>query len=407
MIKNYSTSLFYKQISLFSGMIGLSLLSACSYAPGMQVTGIIKEQSRNERALHNVVINKLDTKFRKNPAQDQAYKQQQEKIPTYFTTPSGVNVEFQNLNSRNIPMVADISQEDIQTIRKLVQRPKFSDYKIATGDTISVNLWAYPEVFGGAGERGNYTVSQSGAITLPLIGRVQVKNKTKTQLRDELHRQYARYLKKPDVNLAIVKFNGRFYGVEGKVRNPGEFVINDRPPSLRTAFSQAGGLLEDANSHKITLNRRGKNYHFGLPQLRKMGISTSNIFLQNGDTVYVESNADRKVYLIGEIGKSKSLTIHENGLTLANALGDSQGINPMTANPAKIYVVRNEKNRNLTHIYRLDLSQLENLGLANQFKMLPNDMVYVDATGLTRWNRVLSQILASANAIRTGQAIGK
>ncbi len=407
MIKNYSTSYLYKQISLFSGMIGLSLLTACSYAPGMQVTGILKENSRNEKALHNVVISKLDDKFRKEPNQNLADKQQKEKIPTYFTTATGVNVEFQNLNNNNIPLVADISQEDIQTIRQLVKRPKFSDYKIATGDTISVNLWAYPEVFGGEGGHGNYTVSQSGFITLPLVGRVQVKNKTKNQLRNELHRQYAKYLKKPDVNLAIVKFNGRFYGVEGKVRNPGEFVINDRPPSLRTAFSQAGGLLENANAHKITLNRRGKNYHFGLPELRKMGISTSNIFLQNGDTIYVESNTNRKVYLIGEVGKSTNITIPENGLTLANALGDSQGINPTTANPAKIYVVRNAKDKNLTRIYRLDLSQLENLALANQFKMLPNDMVYVDATGLTRWNRVLSQILASANAIRTGQVITK
>ncbi len=394
-------------MSLFGSMIGLSLLTACSYAPGMQVTGVLKENARNEKALHNVVINKLDTKFRKDTAQDLAKKQENEQIPTYFTTPTGVNVEFQNLNSKNIPLVPDISQEEIKTIRKLVQRPKFSDYKIATGDTISVNLWAYPEVFGGEGGHGQYTVSQSGSITLPLIGRVQVKNKTKNQLRNELHRQYARYLKKPDVNLAIVKFNGRFYGVEGKVRNPGEFVIDDRPPSLRTAFSQAGGLLENANAHNITLNRRGKNYHFGLPELRKMGISTSNIYLQNGDTVYVESNDNRKVYLIGEVGKSTNLTIPEHGLTLANALGDSQGINPMTANPAKIYIVRDQTNQNLTRIYRLDLSQLENLALANQFKMLPNDMVYVDATGLTRWNRVLSQILTSANAIRTGQAIGR
>ncbi len=407
MIKNFSTSFFYKKISFITGMIGLSLLTACSYAPGMGVTGVIQEYSRNEKALHNVVINKLDTRFRPNSAQEQAYKRQQEYIPAYFTTRSGVNVEFQNLNRNNIPFVEDISNEDMQNIRQLVKRPKFSDYKIATGDTISVNLWAYPEVFGGAGGHGQYTVSQSGSITLPLIGRVQVKNKTKSQLRDELHRLYAKYLKKPDVNLAIVKFNGRFYGVEGKVRNPGEFVINDRPPSLMTAFSQAGGLLDTANSHKITLNRRGRSYHFGLPQLRKMGISTSNIFLQNGDTVYVESNADRKVYLIGEVGKSTNIIIPENGLTLANALGDSQGINPTTANSAKIYVVRDEQNRNLTHIYRLDLSELENLALASQFKMLPNDMVYVDATGLTRWNRVLSQILASANAIRTGQAIGK
>ncbi len=394
-------------MSLLGGMLSLSLLTACSYAPGMQVSGVIKEYSRNEKALHNVLIKKLDQKFRDNPAEDLAYQQQKERIPAYFTTRSGVNVKFQNLNRNNIPHFSDISQEDVQTIRQLVRRPKFSDYRIATGDTISVNLWAYPEVFGGEGGHGQYTVSQSGSITLPLVGRVQVKNKTKNQLRNELHRLYARYLKKPDVNLAIVKFNGRFYGVEGKVKNPGEFVINDRPPSLMTAFSQAGGLLENANAHKITLNRRGRTYQFGLPQLRKMGISTSNIFLQNGDTVYVESDADRKVYLIGELNKSRSLIIPENGLTLANALGDSQGINPTTASPAKIYVVRDEKYQNFTNIYRLDLSQLGNLALANQFKMLPNDIVYVDATGLTRWNRVLSQILASANAIRTGQAIGR
>ena len=55
----------------------------------------------------------------------------------------------------------------------------------------------------------------------------------------------------------------------------------------------------------------------------------------------------------------------------------------------------------MTELYHLSLESLGDFGLANQFKMRSNDIVYVDATGLTRWQRVISQIIPFSSIVNT------
>lgn len=370
-------------------LLPMLVLQGCSYAPGLRVGDLGKVGQRTVE-----------------PVQD---------IPSYYTTGSGVKVRFVTLNHFNIPKQQAIPNTVKHSVRQLLnskaRMQAQGDYRISTGDTVSVNLWAYPEIFGVAStattnSRNAFVVSQSGYIYLPLIGKVLAAGKTQAALRHEVSVRYSKFLKQPDVDLKVANFKGRSFVVRGFVKKPGEYVMSDKPATLMTALGQAGGLLENADTHKLTLQRRGRSYDFGLPELAKMGVATNDIYLQNGDTLVAHSNASRKVYLIGEAGRPVNITIPEAGLSLSNALGESQGVNASSANPAKIYVVRDTKAENLTELYRLDLSKLENLALANRFEMLPNDVVYIDATGLTRWNRILSLIVPSANAIRTGQTLG-
>ena len=63
-------------------------------------------------------------------------------------------------------------------------------------------------------------------------------------------------------------------------------------------------------------------------------------------------------------------------------------------------MVRDHGGASYTDIYYVNLQTVTNLALANRFEMHPNDIVYVDPTGLTRWNRFINSILPSSNAIR-------
>jgi polysaccharide export outer membrane protein len=58
-------------------------------------------------------------------------------------------------------------------------------------------------------------------------------------------------------------------------------------------------------------------------------------------------------------------------------------------------------------MYRIDLSNFADFGLANQFKMRSNDIVYVDATGLTRWQRVVNQVIPFSNALYNVDRLGQ
>ncbi|MFP3570867.1 sugar transporter, partial [Paraburkholderia sp. SIMBA_030] len=70
-----------------------------------------------------------------------------------------------------------------------------------------------------------------------------------------------------------------------------------------------------------------------------------------------------------------------------------------TANAAKVYIVRDNPQYQYTNIYYVDMQSITSLALASRFDMQANDILYVDPTGLARWNRVISAILPSTSAI--------
>ena len=69
--------------------------------------------------------------------------------------------------------------------------------------------------------------------------------------------------------------------------------------------------------------------------------------------------------------------------------------------------MRTDLKTKTSSIYHLNLSSLGNLALANQFNMRKNDIVYIDATGLTRWQRVVNQIIPFSSALYSFDQLGK
>lgn len=115
----------------------------------------------------------------------------------------------------------------------------------------------------------------------------------------------------------------------------------------------------------------------------------------------------KKIYVMGESGKNQALPMRDQGMTLSDALGESLGINPNSASASRIYVVRTNPNDRTTEIYHLNLMSLGDFGLANQFRLRSNDIVYIDATGLTRWQRVVNQIIPFSNALYNIDRLGQ
>jgi polysaccharide export outer membrane protein len=83
-------------------------------------------------------------------------------------------------------------------------------------------------------------------------------------------------------------------------------------------------------------------------------------------------------------------------MTLAEALGDSSGLDPVTSS-GEVWVFRGtyEKPR----MYKLDARSADAMLLAVEFQLEPHDVVYVATYGLTSWNRVITQILPTVQGI--------
>ena len=280
-------------------------------------------------------------------------------------------------------------------------------YTLSPGDVLSIYLWAHPEITPPVNNITNdlsiqangYQIDQNGYIQFPMIGRYKVAGKTLAQVNTELRSKLANYLKTPDVVVRVISYQSQRYSVQGNVTRGGQFFLSDRPTSIYTALGLAGGVNQQyGDNSSIMLSRNGKTYHLNNVELEKAGYSLNNLLVQAGDTIYVNSRENRKVYLMGEAGKNQALVMRDQGMNLSDVLGEGLGINQLSADRSKIYVIRTPQN-GVTQLYHLDLSNVGDLSLANQFAMQTNDIVYIDPTGLAQWQRVISQVLPFSNFV--------
>lgn len=333
-----------------------------------------------------------------------------------FIAENGMQFNIQPLSLANLPPAPSYASSRSGTgmknarVRELLNGSRgVADYRISTSDVLSINLIEYPNITPSNNSTNasasnpyaaGYPVDQQGYIQFPLVGRVKASGLTVSQFTNNLRSQLQRYLKYPDPQVKVVNFRGSKFFIDGAVRQPGEFNIADAPISLYGAISMAGGATTEGDSNSVVLTRRGVQYELGLRDLQDMGISASQIYLQDGDSIHINRLDRNKVYVLGEFGEIKPLEIPDHGLTLTQVIGQSKGLNPSTSNAAKVYVVRDHGAASYTDIYLVNLQTVTNLALANRFEMHPNDIIYVDPTGLTRWNRFINSVLPSSNAIK-------
>ncbi|MGR2922589.1 polysaccharide biosynthesis/export family protein [Acinetobacter sp. CE-15] len=329
-----------------------------------------------------------------------------------YRTDQGAELSVVQLNQNNIPNLNTTSQLSSDNLVSLFNSSQ-NIYRLSAGDVLSIQLWAYPEITPPIQDATNikavgYPIDPNGNVQLPLVGSVHIAGKTLAETNRFLHNQFAKYLKHPDVVVRVLSYEGRRYFVNGQVMRSGQYTLNDQPISIYTALGQAGGVdTKTGDTTNIQLIRNGQTYNLNTIQLEKQGLSLHQLLIQPNDTIFVNTKQDQKLYVMGESSRSQALTLRDQGMTLSDVLGESEGINPTSASAARIYVMRTDLSTKQSTIYHLNLSSLGNLALANQFAMQKNDIVYIDATGLTRWQRIMNQVIPFSSALYSFDQLGK
>lgn len=300
---------------------------------------------------------------------------------------------------------AERAQAAKQDVSEFVESP--SAYVIGKGDLLSVLVWNYPELniattgaqalsaTNGAQTPAAYVVDQDGQIQFPYVGSIEMAGLTEKQARDRLSERLLKSIKKPDLTLRVLAFRSKKVYVDGEVRTPGNQAIDDVPMTLLEALTRAGGLLASADQSAIAVSRGGVTRMINLPLLVRQGFSPSAIVLTNGDVVRVRSRDENKVYVLGEVNAPRALQMINGRLTLSEALGEAGGLNQLSAAGTQVYVVRNVSGATPL-IYNLDAKSPVALALADDFQLTPRDIVFVDASGLARFNRILTLLLPNA-----------
>ena len=269
------------------------------------------------------------------------------------------------------------------------------EYRIAPFDILGVIVWDHPELTIPAGEfrtpesTGN-PVRADGTMFYPHVGVIPVAGKTVAEVRQYLSERLARVVRGPQLDVRVVQFRGKKVQVTGEVLSPSTLPITDVPMRVQDALAQSKGLGPEADLSKVTLTREGKVYLLDMQALYERGDATQNWLLRDGDVVNVPDRSGNKVFVLGEVKLPASKLMVKGRMTLAEAVGDAAGID-QTAASGVIYVIRGEYQR--PTVYKLDVSSADALLLAVQFPMRPADVVLVSTSELTRWNRVMNQIL--------------
>ena len=280
--------------------------------------------------------------------------------------------------------------------------PSGYEYRISPHDVLSVIVWDHPELTLPAGqfrspETSGYTVSADGNIFFPHVGVIAVASKTVEEVRVLLTGKLAQFVRDPQLQVLVAAFRGKRAQVAGEVLQPSQVPITDIPLRVQDAIALARGLTAEADPANVTLTRGAEVYHLDLLALYERGDTEQNWVLQDGDVVHVGDRSQNKVVVLGEVRKPSSLPMVKRRMTLADALGTSEGLDLIYANPAEIFVFRGRYDA--PEIYKLDASSADALLLAAAFQLQPRDVVFVSTYNLGRMSRVLTQILPAVQAI--------
>ena len=168
---------------------------------------------------------------------------------------------------------------------------------------------------------------------------------------------------------------------------------------LPDVFPITGSINSEINTRRVDSNGNIFFPFVGLvlaegktqDELRNdLTIELSDMFKNIQLDISIASFNSQRVYLLGEVTNPKVINLSDIPLSLSNAIGESKGLNTNTSNGEDVFVVRQIPNQD-QQIFRVDLSSPAGFLSAGNFYLTDNDIVYVNAKGTTRWNRVISQ----------------
>ena len=298
---------------------------------------------------------------------------------------------------------------DSQFDVNLQQQIKQYAYQVGVGDVLNITVWDHPELtipagqFRSAGETGN-VVHPDGTIFYPYVGKVPVEGKHVTKIRDLITQKLGKYIEAPQIDVSVAAYRSQKVFVSGAVMQPANLPITNVPLTLLDALNACGGMSPDADWRSVVLTTKTNNGAdkevLDLYALYQQGDMSQNRLLGPNDIVHVPRNDGLKVFVMGDVVKADTQRIDRSGLTLAEALNNSGGINQASASAKGIFVLRaSQAEDKLVDVYQLDASVGSLLVLSTQFELQPLDIVYVTSAPMARWNKVISQFLPTIRGI--------
>lgn len=307
----------------------------------------------------------------------------------------------------------------LRTGSRLPGQGSGADYRVGSGDVLQIIVWDHPELNPSVGitpltastatqmgvralpssnAGAGTVVDAQGNIFFPYAGKMRVAGMSAPQIQAMLTRRLARYIRSPQVGVNVLTYQAKRVNVGGAVKNPSQLAISNVPMRVLDAINLAGGFTDNADPTHVKITRNGVDHTVSLYDVMQRGDMSQNHLLGPNDVVFVPTNDQLKVHVMGEVKKQTTLKIPQGGMTLTDALGMAEGMNQEMADAKGVFVIRNAYHRQgdkIANVYQLNLKDASAFALGNRFKLQPNDVVFVTVAPIAKWNRVLNQVFPS------------
>jgi polysaccharide export outer membrane protein len=166
---------------------------------------------------------------------------------------------------------------------------------------------------GGTTTGRGYLVDKQGSIDFPVLGNIEVKGLTITQLKDLLKSKLDKYLQDAIINIRLLNYK---VTVLGEVKQPSTYSIPSERITVVDAIGMAGDLTIYGKRENVLLIREEK----GERKFIRLNLNSSNVFqspyyyLKQNDIIYVEPNKSK--IAAADITQLRNISIVTSAITL-------------------------------------------------------------------------------------------
>ena len=305
--------------------------------------------------------------------------------------------------------------------------PGANSYLVGPGDIIEVSVWETPpamlfgaglfDPFGGSMTSSSVTlpgqmVNADGMITVPFAGRVLVKGRTTQQIEADIVKGLRGKANQPQVLVRVVKNNTSNVTIVGDVGKSALMPLTPKGERLLDALALAGGVTQPINRMAVQLSR--ENVTAAMPLDAVIRDPRQNIVLRPGDVVTALFQP-QSFSVLGATGKNEEIAFEAQGISLAQALARSGGLNDNRADARGVFIFRFEDEKLLGPVeatvktaegtvpvvYQIDLRDPASFFVTQNFPVQNRDVIYVANSPAAEFEKFLRIIVSVANPTLT------
>ncbi len=197
-----------------------------------------------------------------------------------------------------------------------------TEYRLGAGDVLRISVFQSPDL------TLETRVTEAGLVSYPLLGSVRLGGQSVTAaerlIADGLRN--GNFVKSPQVTLVVLQVRGNQVNVLGQVNRPGRYPLEVADMRLSDLLAMAGGAAPTGADLVVLVGiRDGKAMRFevDLPALFAPGGSDRDVFVLNGDSIWVDRQP--LVYIYGEVQRPGPMRL-EREMTLMQVLATGGGL---------------------------------------------------------------------------------